>query len=159
VSATRIAPAWFRAELLRRFGSGHDAVWDPVLSRWVIVSPSAAGYPTRQVVVWRRDPATDKATRPDVAGLLPVRELDDACCWEIIRNMERSALTNRVDGAGTWKQQVARTTETNNAVQAAHVREAAENFAYALTQVDLRRPWLKHHSGSKNLRRVAQRAR
>lgn len=154
--ATREAPAWFRQELRRRFGAGHDAEWDGVLQRWVIVSPSAAGYPTRQVVAWYRDPKTGLPTRPDVAGILPFRELDDDCCHEILRNMEASSLTNRHDGAGTWKEKMRRAQAHNDAIVAKNTREAARLYVDAISEVDLRRPWLKHHSGSAALRRVAR---
>lgn len=153
--STREAPAWFQAELLRRFGAGHHAEWDAVIQRWVVVSPSAAGYPTRQPFVWHADPKSGLPAKRDAAGLLPMRELDTDGCWYILRNMEASALTNRHDGAQTWAQKAALVTAHNEAVSAAHVREAATIYADMIHDVDLRRPWLKHHSGTKAERRVA----
>lgn len=156
MSAPRIAPAWFRAELLRRFGTGHDAEWDGIYQRWVIISPSAAGYPTRQLVVQRVD-RHGNPTRPDVAGILPFRELDDTTCHEILRNMEASSLTNRHDGAQTWANKARLITAHNAAVSDAHVEAAARNYVASLAEVDLKRPWLKHHSGTATERRIAWR--
>ena len=153
---TREAPAWFRQELRRRFGSGHDAEWDGVLQRWVIISPSVAGYPTRQPVMWFRDPHTGEPTTPDVAGILPFRDLDDDCCFEILRNMEQTSLTNRHDGAQTIEGKIKGVLAFNAALEARQTREAARAWADAIAEVDLRRPWLKHHSGSHATRRVAR---
>lgn len=157
MSTTRAAPAWFRAELLRRFGSGHDAVWDGIYQRWAILSPSAVGYPTRQLVLQHRDREGNPA-KPDIAGVLPFRDLDTETCHEILRNMEASSLTNRHDGAQTWAKKSALVTQHNQAVSDAHIASAAENYVYGLTQVDLRRPWLKHHSGTATERKIAWRS-
>lgn len=154
--ATKEAPAWFRQELRRRFGSGHDAEWDGVLQRWVIVSPSAAGYPTRQIVAWYKDPRTGLPTKPDVADILPFRDLDDDCCFEILRNMEASSLTNRHDGAQTWGEKIRRANRHNEALVAEQTRAAARAYVDAIAEVDLRRPWLKFHSGTASARRAAR---
>lgn len=154
--ATREAPGWFRRALVERFGAGHDAEWDGVLQRWVIISPSAAGYPTRQLVVWRRDPATGRPCKPDVAGILPMRELTTDCCHEILRNMERTSLTNRHDGAQQWKHAINATLDHNDAVTEAENRQLAQNFADMIAEVDLRRPWAKHHSNNPIERRIAR---
>lgn len=154
--AQREAPAWFRQELRQRFGAGHDAEWDGVLQRWVIISPSAAGYPTRQIVQWYTDPRTGIPTRPDAGGILPFREMDDDCCREILRNMEASSLTNRHDGAQTWREKIKQAARHNEAIVARQTREAATAMVDAIAEVDLRRPWLKFHSGSPTTRRIAR---
>lgn len=153
--ATREAPGWFRQELLRRFGAGHDAEWDGILQRWVIVSPSVAGLPTRQPVVWYRDPHTGQPAKRDESGLMPMKELTTDTCWEIIRNMERSALTNRHDGAQTWGAKSVQVQAHNEGLQAAAAKAAADVWADAIADVDLRRPWVKHYSRNPNERRVA----
>lgn len=155
-AATRQAPAWFRAELRRRFGEGHDCEWDAVVQRWVIVSPSAAGYPTRQLVQWTRDPVTGRECRPNAFGLLPFKELTDDVMTGILRSMEQTALTNPHDGAQTWTRQIETVTQYNDAMLEQAAREGAQNWAYALQQSDLRRPWLKHHSRNPTERAIAQ---
>lgn len=154
MAATRTAPAWFRAELLRRFGSGHDAVWDATYQRWAIISPSAVGYPTRQLVLQRVD-RHGNPTVPDIAGILPFRDLDDDCCHEILRNMEASSLTNRHDGAQTWEKKAEQITAHNAAVSDAYVKTAAGLYVDSLAEMDLKRPWVKHHSRNATERRIA----
>lgn len=153
--AAREAPAWFRAELRRRFGEGHDCEWDAVIQRWVIVSPSAAGYPTRQVVHWTRDPATGRDLRPNAFGLLPFKELTDDVMLEILRNMEQTALTNPHDGAQTWTRQIETVASYNEALLDQARREGVRNWTLALQEADLRRPWLKHHSRNPVERAIA----
>lgn len=156
MSTTRTAPAWFRAELLRRFGSGHDAVWDGIYQRWAIISPSAVGYPTRQLVLQRVD-REGNPTKPDIAGILPFRDLDPETCHEILRKMEASSLTNRHDGAQTWAKKGELVLAHNAALSDAYAESAARNYVYGLTQMDLKRPWLKHHSGTATERKIAWR--
>lgn len=147
--------AQFAAVLRRRFGSGHSCEYDLTTQRYVVISPSAAGRPCRQFVVWYQDPHTGQPNKADVLGLLPFRELDAACQADILEAMDRTSLTNRHDGAQTWDAQARRVLEHNEAVTRAGIREAAELFALGLTEVDLRRPWLKHHTGSSSQRRIA----
>lgn len=153
------APAWFRAELVSRFGSGHDCEWDPQFQRWVIISPAASGRPTRQLVVWTRSPITGEPIKPDANGILPFRDLNEDTCWEILRNMEASALTNRHDGEQNWARRAQVVDAHNAKVTATSVRESAKDYADMISEVDLRRPWLKHHAGTRGMRNVAQRGR
>lgn len=158
VGGLRAAPEWFRSELVRRFGTGHDCVWDDQIQRWVILSPSASGRPTRQAWVWYKDPRTGQPLKPDKSGILPARELDQASCYEILDNMEKSALTAR-DGPGSWARKVDEGQRFNDAVTDTAKKEAVNAYVDALTEADLRRPWVKHHSRSAVQRQIAQRGR
>lgn len=149
----------FAAVLAQRFGSGYGCEFDLKIQRFVVITPSATGRPVRQVVVWRHDPNTGRPTQPDVLGLLPFRELDADCQREILYALDKTALTNPHDGAQGWANHVRTVEAHNDAVTARSLREAAELMAYGLTEVDLRRPWLKHHSGSAAQRRIAMGAR
>ncbi len=149
------APKWFREELRRRFGA--DCVWDATVSRWAIDSPSQDGKIVRQLVVWRFDPRTGEPLTARPGELLPFRELTMDCMRDILQNMERTSLTNPM-GAGSWRQHIAQVVRHNEAVSEAHIRKAAELFTLGLAEVDLKRPWLKFHSGSATERRIARRA-
>jgi len=149
----------FSAVLEARYGLGYGCEFLFPLGRYAIISPSTTGRPTRQVVVWRQDPRTGEATTPDVLGLLAMRELDEDCQREILEAMDRTALTNPHDGAGSWAKHVQQVEAHNAAVTATAIREAAELYALGLSEVDLKRPWLRHHSGSAAQRRIAMGAR
>lgn len=149
------APSWFREELRRRFGAGHDCEWDMTLCRWVVITPSSTGKPVRQPVVWRVDPHSGLPLRADRTGLLPFRELTPETLRDILDNLERTALHNRHDGAGTWGRHVAQVVAHNEGVRQRVIQEGMDDYWTALSEVDLKRPWLKHHSGSAALRRLA----
>lgn len=155
---TRQPPAEFRAELKRRFGTEYDVRWNDAVSRWEFITPSVAGVPVSQFLGWKKDPKTGKPLDADpVTGLYPFRDLDADAQREVLRNMERSSLINPHDGAGSWKKKVKQTMEHNRQVHRRNVRQAAEAYADAIAEVDLRRPWIKHHSPNKAERRVANR--
>lgn len=147
--------AQFASVLALKFGSGYGCEFDLRLQRYVVVTPSATGRPVRQVVVWRRDPTTGRPATPDVLGLLPFRELDQDCQAEILAAMDATALTNPHDGAQSWQEQRRRVEAHNEAVTRAAVREASELFALGISEVDLRRPYLKYHRGTPTQRRIA----
>lgn len=154
----REAPPWFRGELRRRFGEGHDCEWDAVFNRWCIVSPSPAGRPTRQLVVWRRDPATGVPLNADKTTVLPYRELTLDCQWEILGAMEQTGLTNREDGAGTVKRHLGQVEAHNDAVEARMRREDAQLWVDVISEVDLRRPWFRASAHAAMKRRLARRS-
>jgi hypothetical protein len=149
------APKWFRDVLRERYGA--DCVWDPTVCRWAVDSPSAGGKMVRQLVVWRFDPTTGEPLTAAPGEILPFRELTPDTMQDILRNMERTSLLNPHDGAGSWKEHVRRTVEHNEATSRAYVRKGAELFALGLAEVDLKRPWIKFHSGSETMRRIARR--
>lgn len=146
MASAREAPAAFVAELKRRYGSDWDVRYNTHLCRWEFESLSAGGMRVSQFLGWSRNPLTGEAIEPDpVTGLLPFRELDETAQAEILRNLEVSYIGNRVDGAASWKQYQHDRIEYNKALDRKKRREKADDYAYAITQVDLRRPWIKHH--------------
>lgn len=140
----RSAPEWFLARM-RQFPDFVECRFNDQLSRWEFVMKSAAGLDTSQFFGWDRNPLTGASIEPDEYGLLPFRELTDDACQEILRSCERTFLGNRADGAGTWKEQSTRAQAFNKAIRQKSAKDRAENFSFALKEVDLRRPWMKHH--------------
>jgi hypothetical protein len=130
---------------LREFPDFLDVRFNESLSRWEFQFSSAAGLPTSQFFGWDRNPLTGAVIEPDEFGLLPFRDLDDVACAEIIASCERTFIGNRADGAGTWKKQSDQTLAYNAGVRRRSAVKRADDYAYAVQQVDLRRPWLKHH--------------
>lgn len=145
----RSVPDWF-VRRLREFPDFLDVRFNEALSRWEFQFQSAAGRPTSQFFGWDRNPMTGAVIEPDEYGLLPFRDLDDAACAEIITTCERTFIGNRSDGAGTWKRQSDRTLEYNAGIRSRSAKQRADDYAYAIQQVDLRRPWLKHHHRSES---------
>lgn len=155
-TVTDHAPKWFRDVLRERYGA--DCVWDATVCRWAIDSPSTAGKMVRQLVVWRFDPVTGAPLTAKPGELLPFRELTPDTMREILDNMERASLLNPHDGAGSWKEHTRRVLAHNEATSRRYIRQGAELFALGLEAVDLKRPYLKFHSGTPTERRIARRA-
>lgn len=124
--------------------------WDVQFSRWRFFFTSAAGREASWLYMWDRDPRTGGPAPIDpVTGLRPFRELDAQAQAEIIYHGERTSLTNPLTGAGTWAEATKRQLDERAADHKKLRREHGENYAYALQQVDLRRPWWKHHQPQK----------
>ena len=148
--AVREPPRAFEAELRRRWPDFRRIEWDVQFSRWRFFFTSAAGREASWLYMWDRDPRTGGPAEIDpVTGLRPFRELDAQAQAEIIYHGERTSLTNPLTGAGTWENATRRQLDDRARDHAKSRREQAENYAYALQQVDLRRPWWKHHQPQK----------
>ena len=147
--AVRVPPAGFVAELVRRFGAGHDARFNETLNRWEVITPSASGKPIAQVWGWFY--TVDRATGerrpipPNPDGLPPFRELDGAAQREIIENMERSFVGNLHDGAESMAARIRRIAAENAAKKADARRRRAETFTHLLTEVRIARRWKPDH--------------
>jgi hypothetical protein len=151
----RQAPEWFVARM-RQFPDFLDVRYNDVVGRWEFSFMSAANLPVSQFFGLEKNPLTGAPIEPDpVSGLLPFRDLDDTACHEIVKNCERTFLGNRVDGAGTWKKQIAERSEYNRGLRQESARKRGEDFAYLIQQFDLRRPWVKEH-GEEAARRRAR---
>ena len=146
MSKSRIPPAEFVAQMKREFPDFVDVRFNDALSRWEFVFLSVAGREVSQFYGWDRNPLTGKALEADpTSGLLPFRDLDQQAQLEIIDSCKRTYIGNRYDGAADWKGHIKTRRDHNDAVRRRSARNRAEDYAYALQQVDLRRPWLKYH--------------
>jgi hypothetical protein len=147
----RVAPAAFVADLKARWPDFRDVRWNDAVSRWEFVFASAAGQPVSQFYGWDRNPMTGADMPIDpITGLTPFRDLDVAAQHEIIAHGEATYLGNRVDQDHTWRNRTKRIKAYNDALHRKHRREDAENFGYALQQVDIRRPgWRMDHQPAK----------
>lgn len=144
----RVAPPEFVAELVRRFGAGHDARFNDLTSRWEVITPSAAGKPIAQVWGWfyRLDANGARVpVPPGPDGLPPYRDLDAAAQAEIIDNMTRSFVGNRHDGARSWSERLRATSQQNAALKAQRLRKRSETFADLIGEVTLNGRWRKEH--------------
>lgn len=146
-----VSLAAFVAELRRRWPDFQDIRWNDAVSRWEFVFTSAAGMPVSQFYGWDRNPITGAPTVIDpITGLTPFRDLDAAAQSEIIATGEATFLGNRADRDYTWRKRTERIMRQNNELHRARRRQHAEDYAYALQQVDIRRPgWRKDHQPAK----------
>lgn len=146
----REAPAAFVAQLRAEFPDFVELRFNEQVGRWEFITLSAAGRPVSQFYGRDRDEQTGAPIEPDpVSGLLPFRDLDPTAQHEILENMRRTFIGNRHDGPGTWSRKAERARAHNNELRRARARERAEDYAYMLQQVDLRRPWVKFHRRGK----------
>jgi hypothetical protein len=147
----REAPSAFVAEMHRRFPDFVDVRFNEALRRWEFIFTSAAGRPVSQFLGWSFNPVTGKPIEPDpVTGLLPYRELDDAAQRYVIESCEKTYLGNRHDGSASWKQHTRKTIAHNDNLHRSRRRQQAEDYAYAIQQVDIRRPgWKMDHPRGK----------
>jgi hypothetical protein len=83
-----------------------------------------------------------------VTGLLPFRDLTPDAQEEIIRSMERTFIGNRADGAGTWRRHMKQRRDYNTELRKKRARQRGEAFAEIISELDLRRPWVKYHRRS-----------
>lgn len=140
-----IDPA-FVAELRRRFPDVRDLRWNDAIDRWELISDSAAGRPVSQFWGWFVDPFTGQTIEPDpVTGLVPFRDLvSRADQQQLLDNLEKGFRFQRGNPAN-WRQQITERSAWNADQKRQRVRARAQDFAYMLQQVDLRRPWRKFH--------------
>lgn len=140
----REAPAWFVARL-RQYPDFVELRFNEQLERWEFVFLSAANKPVSQFYGRQVNPFTGERIAPDpVTGLLPFRDLDDTACGEILKSLDETFIGRR-EGPGTWRRQAAEANAFNRAAHERQVAQRADDFAYAIQQVDIRRPWMTHH--------------
>lgn len=115
--------AWLAA--LRALEGCADAElrWNLSVGRWEFILRGADGIPRSQFYGWFHRPVDP------VTGMHPFRELDDEGMREVIRNLERSYLANRWDGAGTTGREVRRRVRFNRELLVGKYRAAGEAFA------------------------------
>lgn len=149
-ATTRQPPREFEAELRRRWPDFRRIEWDEIYGRWRFFFTSAAGREASWLYMWDRDPRTGGPAPIDpLTGLRPFRELDAEAQAEIKFHGDRTSLTNPIDGDGTWRKRGKNVVAAQKAAHAKRRAAHADNYAYALQQVDLRRPWVKHHKPAK----------
>lgn len=139
-------PAGFREELQRRYGQDYDVRWCAEVGRWEFLVPSATGKPVSLFWGWFQNPLTGERIAPDPeSGLVPFRDLDPDGQAAVFKSLDETYLGNPWDGAGTW----AKHFENRRAYNAAHQQKSrwgrATQYADLIKEVDLRRPWVKHH--------------
>ena len=146
----RTPPVDFVRRLKALCGADWDVRYNEEVCRWEFLSNSASGMRVSQFFGWFYNPLTKEKIEPDaVTGLVPYRDLTPDAQEEILKNLEVSYLGNRQDGAKNWEAWSGDRIRYNKQLDAAKRRKKAEDYAYALTQVDLRRPWVKYHRRSK----------
>jgi len=149
-SNTPVVPRAFEARLQAQWPDFRRIEWDATYCRWRFFFTSAAGRECSILYCWDRNPRTGGPPETDpFTGLRPFRDLDEQAQAEILFHGERTSLTNRHDGAGTWKSAIVRHVRAQQAAHAARRRQQAEDYATVLAEVDLRRPWVKDHPAPK----------
>lgn len=155
MGSVREPPREFEALLKRKWPDFRRIEWDQTYSRWRFFFTSAAGREASLLYTWDRDPHTGgEPQRDPLTGLLPFRDLDAQAQAEIIYHGDRTALTNPQDGAGTWERATRRQSARQRAEHKRRRDQQSADYAYALQQVDLRRPWLRDHQPDPNARFV-----
>lgn len=145
----REAPAAFVAEMRRKFADFRDVRWNEQVGRWEFVFLSAMNRECSQFLGWSHNPLTGETIEPDpVSGLLPMRELDVEAQAYVIASCEKTYIGNPVDGASSWAEHFRKGIEHNKRVHLNRRRAQTDDFAYAMQQVDLRKPWVKEHPRS-----------
>lgn len=142
----RNPPADFVVRLKALCGADWSVRYNEEVCRWEFLSTSAGGMRVSQFFGWFTNPLTKEKIEPDgVTGLLPYRDLTPDAQAEILKNLEVSYIGNREDGAKNWEEYSGQRINYNNAINARVRKQRADDFAYSLQQVDLRRPWVKYH--------------
>jgi hypothetical protein len=142
----RLPPEGLVDNLKRRWPDFQDVRFNEALSRWEFVFTSAAGLPVSQFYGWEVNPLTGEAIEPDpVTGLLPFRDLTPEAIADIIKVGERTYLGKRTEGARDWRDSIQQKMRHNRDVKQKDWVRRGEDFAYLIKQVDLKRPWVKHH--------------
>lgn len=146
----REPPVGFVARLKALCGADWDVRYNEEICRWEFLSTSAGGIRVSQFFGWFYNPLTKVKLEPDgVTGLLPYRDLTPDAQKEILKNLEESYIGNRVDGAKDWETYSGDRIRFNKQLDKAKRQKRADDFAYSLQQVDLRRPWVKFHKRAK----------
>jgi hypothetical protein len=146
----REPPVEFVQRLKLLCGSDWDCRWNIEVGRWEFLSTSAGGMRVSQFWGWFRNPLTGAKVEPDpMTGLVPFRDLDLTAQNEILKSLDETYIGNREDGARDWEKWSGDRIRYNMELDKAKRRKKAEDYAYALQQVDLRRPWVKFHKRDK----------
>ena len=139
----REPPADFVVKLKAQCGSDWDVRFNEHVGRWEFQSNSASGMRVSQFWGWYYNPLTGAKIEPDgVTGLIPFRDLDMAAQVEILDNLEKSFIGNRVDGAKDWETYSGDRIRWNRRLTEKKRKQRAEDWATVIAEVDLRRPWL-----------------
>lgn len=155
--ATREPPADFVAKL-REFPDFQELRFNVLLGRWEFVFLSVAGRPVSQFFGWDRNPLTGAPVTADPdTGLLPFRDLDAVAQAEILQACRETYLAKDAD-VETWAQKAKAAREHNVALRQASAKRRADDYAYLIQQMDLRRPWVKYHQRSREKQYFHQRA-
>ena len=142
----RLPPAGLVDTLKVRWSDFQDIRFNDALCRWEFVFTSAAGLPVSQFYGWEKNPLTGAVVEADPAtGLLPFRDLTPDAVAEIIKRGDESYLGNRHDGARDWRDSMQQKMRYNRDITHRNWAQRGDDFAYMIQQVDLKRPWVKHH--------------
>lgn len=145
----REAPTAFVAEMRRRFSDFRDVRWNDAINRWEFIFVSAAMKEVSQFLGWTKNPLTGETIEPDpITGLRPFRDLDAEAQAFVIKSCEETFIGRRGDGSSSWREHIVKGMRHNRAVHTTRRKKEADDFAYAIQQVDLRRPWVKDHQRS-----------
>ena len=140
----REPPADFVVKLKAQCGSDWDVRFNVEVGRWEFQSNSASGMRVSQFFGWYVNPLTGTKIEPDpVTGLVPFRDIMDVSTQEeILDNLEKSFIGNRVDGAKDWETYSGDRIRYNKRLTERKRKQRAEDWADVISEVDLRRPWL-----------------
>lgn len=141
----RAVPEAFNRRLALTFGAGYVMRWDDTVKRYALDSPTATGGTVTQWWGWFRDAKGQPIEADFETGLHPFRDLDQTAQDEIVRNLQRSYIGQTGDGRTDWARHAAERRQFNDALVRQRQKARAQTFADVLAEVDLRRPWLKHH--------------
>jgi hypothetical protein len=149
-------PDAFNARLATTFGAGYVMRANETVQRYELISPSAEGRPVSQFWGWYRDPKTGTPIEPDpVTGLHPYRGLDSHAQEAIIANLQRGYIGRTGYGLKDWAHYQRQNLAHNREVMRRARQGRAQRYVDLIHEMNLSRPWLKHHSGSWRSRRVA----
>lgn len=142
----RLPPEGLVARLKSRWPDFVDIRMNEALSRWEFIFTSAAGLEVSQFYGWEVNPLTGAAIDADpLTGLLPFRDLTPDAIAEIIARGDQSYIGNRHDGARDWRDSFQQKMRHNRDIRVKNWKQRGDDFAYLIKQVDLKRPWVKHH--------------
>lgn len=148
----REPPAHFVRRLRAAFPDFVDLRFNDVVGRWEFVFLSAAGRESSQFFGWTKNPLTGEQIKPDsYTNLYPFRDLDPTAQEEIFASCQQTFIGREKDATGDGlhdhTKRILRLTDENYELFRKRKREAAQNWADAVTEMDIRRPgWLKDHS-------------
>jgi len=151
----REPPEGFVQRLKSTCGSDWNVLWNDLLGRWQFDSLSAGGKVVSQFWGWYKDQHGNPLEPDPVTGLYPFRDLDLTAQDEAIRNLQKTYIGKTGYGLIDWNKFQKSNIAYNQAVMQQRAKRRATLFADLIREMDIRRPWLKHHSGSKAERRVA----